>query len=91
MLGLVIVGLVLVGAGGFMFLLRQDSGDDQQAEIDDLLDAIAELDEQHQQGILNHDYYKRHRSELKEQLADLMRQQAADGEPAAEDGDVDEV
>jgi mono/diheme cytochrome c family protein len=66
-----VAGLVLVGVGGFMFLLRQ--GDDPtQREIDDLLEQIAELDDQHDQGMLNHDYYQRKRAELKAQLAELM-------------------
>ncbi len=75
-LGLVIIGLLFIGAGGFMFLLRQGSPDPRQAAIDDLLDQIAELDDQNERGQLNHDYYGRKRAALKAELADLMQQQA---------------
>ncbi len=75
---LVIVGLVLIGAGGFMFLLRQESGRSAQKAADALLDQIAQLDDQHDQGMLNHDYYQRRRAELKAKLAELMRRQDED-------------
>ena len=76
---LLIVGLLFIGAGGFMFLLRQ-GGDPIQREIDDLIEQIADLDDQHDQGMLNHDYYQRTRSELKARLADLMRERSGEDE-----------
>lgn len=75
-LGLVIVGLLFIGAGGFMFLLRQEPSDALQEAIDDLLDQIAELDGQNERGMLNHDYYGRKRAELKAELTRLMQEQA---------------
>ncbi len=68
-----IVGLALIGAGGFMFLLRQESGRSAQIAADALLDQIAHLDDQHDQGMLNHDYYQRRRAELIDEVAKLMR------------------
>ncbi len=72
---LIVAGLVLLGVGGFMFLLRQDPGAKTRRQIDDLLERIAELDDQHDQGMLNHDYYQRTRAALKAELAELMREQ----------------
>ncbi len=69
---LAILGLLFIGVGGFLFLLRQ-GGDNREKAIEDLLQQIAELDDQHDQGMLNHDYYQRRRAALKADLADLMR------------------
>ncbi|MBN2470079.1 MAG: c-type cytochrome [Anaerolineae bacterium] len=72
---LVVAGIVLVGAAGFMFLLRQGAGQDHEldARINDLLEEIAALDNQHDQGDINHDVYQRARAKLKAELAELMQ------------------
>ena len=78
---LIVVGVVLVGAAGFMFLLRQGSGgaaDNLDARINDLLEAIADLDNQHDRGEINHDVYQRTRAKLKAELADLMKDEGPD-------------
>ncbi len=71
---LLIGGTILVGAGGFMFLLRQGAQDPAEKEIDNLLEEIATLDDQHEQGMINHDVYQQTRAELKARLAELMRE-----------------
>lgn len=77
-IGLIVAGVLLIGVGGFLFLLRQDAGvDDHQQAIDDLLEQIADLDDQHDQGAINHDVYQRTRAELKAELTELMAAQAA--------------
>ncbi len=76
---LIVAGLALLGVGGFMFLLRQDPGAKTRRQIDELLERIAELDDQHDQGMLNHDYYQRTRTALKAELAELMRDQDEQG------------
>lgn len=72
---LIVVGVVLVGAAGFVFLLRQDTSgtSSQDAAINDLLEDIADLDNKHDRGDINHDVYQRTRAQLKAELAELMR------------------
>jgi mono/diheme cytochrome c family protein len=69
---MLIVGILFIGAGGFLFLLRQTPGDPAKKVIEELLEEIADLDNRHDQGELNHDYYQRMRAELKAELAELM-------------------
>lgn len=77
---LIVVGVILLGAGGFVFLLRQDTSgaSSRDAEINDLLEEIADLDNRHDQGDINHDVYQRTRAKLKAELAELMRDEQDD-------------
>jgi mono/diheme cytochrome c family protein len=75
-LGLLIAGVLFIGVGGFLFLMRQGVVDEDDQAIQDLLDQIAELDDQHDAGMLNHDYYQRMRAKLKSELAALMQQRS---------------
>lgn len=84
---LAVGGLILIGVGGFMFLLRQGepapAADEAPARderrINALLDEIAELDDQHERGGINHDYYQRMRARLKEELTELMQGESSGG------------
>ncbi len=60
----VIVGVI----GGALVYVRRKSDDD----INALIRQIADLDEQHENGDINHDVYQRRRARLKAQLEDLM-------------------
>ncbi len=83
---LIVAGVVLIGAAGFMLLLRQGVSQDHDldARINDLLEEIASLDNQHDRGEINHDVYQRSRAELKAELAELMRaEDDAHEEPGA--------
>ncbi len=75
----IVIGVVFIGAAGFLFLMRQGAGGSagREAAINDLLAEIADLDDQHDQGTINHDVYQRTRAELKDKLAALMREDDA--------------
>lgn len=69
---------LLAGAGGIIVALfagyslmrrRRDNGVD---EIDKLVAELARLDDDHDQGRINHDLYHHRRRELKSRLAELM-------------------
>ncbi len=69
---------LLVGAGGIIIALvagysltrrRRDNGAEK---IDKLVAELARLDDDHDQGRINHDLYHRQRRELKASLAELM-------------------
>ncbi len=74
-IGLIIAGVLLIGVGGFLFLLRQGVRDTRQAAIDDLLEQIAVLDDRHDRGEISNDDYQQIRTRLKARLARLMREQ----------------
>ncbi len=77
---LLIGGLVLVvlGAviGGLYFVYRgrgtQAISKRDEKLIDALARQIAELDEAHEKGEINHDLYRRQRKQLKDRLAEIM-------------------
>lgn len=48
---------------------------DQSGSIDNLAEQIAQLDDEHDRGQINHDLYHHRRRELKARLAELMSQQ----------------
>ncbi len=62
------VGLAFAGA----FALRRRHRPTSAAEIDQLTRELARLDDDHDQGRLNHDLWRQKRRELKARLADLM-------------------
>ncbi len=72
---LVILGIfafvIFVGLGFVMMIAR--SRNSQDGQIDRLVKQIAQLDNQHDRGEINHDIYQRQRQELKAQLAQLMQ------------------
>lgn len=64
-----------VAAGLFIYGRIQDGKASGNREIDNLVAQIAQLDNLHEAGQLNHDVYQRQRAELKEKLRALMQQQ----------------
>lgn len=76
-IGLIVAGVLLIGVGGFLFLLRQGVRDTRQAAIDDLLEQIAALDDRHDRGEIADNEYQQVRTRLKARLARLMREQEA--------------
>ncbi|NPV66228.1 MAG: c-type cytochrome [Anaerolineae bacterium] len=76
-IGLIVAGVLLIGVGGFLFLLRQGVRDTRQAAIDDLLEQIAALDDRHDRGEIADSEYQQVRTRLKARLARLMREQEA--------------
>lgn len=65
-----------VGLAGLAFWRRR--GTNNASGIDDLVGKIAQLDEAHDRGHINHDVYHHRRRELKRELADLMDETAAE-------------
>ncbi|MCY4071379.1 MAG: cytochrome c [Chloroflexi bacterium] len=57
------------------FALWRRRAPDQSGSIDSLAKQIAQLDDDHDRGQINHDLYHRRRRELKARLAELMSQQ----------------
>jgi len=74
-IGLIVAGALLIGVGGFLFLMRQGVRDTPQSAIDDLLEQIAALDDRHDRGEIDPDEYRQVRARLKTRLARLMREQ----------------
>ena len=68
------VVLVAAVTGGILLRRRQEPS----RQIDHLIQQIAQLDEKHDQGQINHDAYQRQRRVLKEELGRLMPTQKAD-------------
>jgi mono/diheme cytochrome c family protein len=69
--------LIALFTGGILALSRRhpegaDTIRQQSLLIDGLVRQIAELDEQHERGEINHDLYHHRRSQLKARLAELM-------------------
>ena len=62
--------------GLFMFSRANTPERKRNREIDALVAQIAHMDNQHDAGHLNHDVWRRQRAELKEQLRQLMEEQA---------------
>ena len=81
--------LLLFSAGcaafiaGAVLLYRRRPPPAQQ--IDELVGQIAELDERHSQGQINHDLYHQQRGALKERLAGLMRAAGDDADDGGRD------
>lgn len=74
---MIIAGVLLLGFGGVLYhrqrrSTRPKGSSDKDRMINALIRQIAELDEQHERGQLNHDVYQRRRIQLKERLAQLM-------------------
>lgn len=66
---------LLVGGGIVVLLLRRGRSDDQK-EIDRLLREIAELEDLHDAGQINHDLFQRRRQQLKARISTLMAQRS---------------
>jgi mono/diheme cytochrome c family protein len=83
-IGLAIFGAVLILAGLFFFLRSRNSSDDMDDELDpdevdalgndpdQLMDAIACLDDQYKAGTLAQEAYQKRRDELKSRLKDIL-------------------
>lgn len=70
--GIAMVALALVIAILFMVYQRRNRSADEGRLIDALVRQIAELDEAHDQGEINHDLYQRQRQQLKARLSELL-------------------
>ena len=85
--GAIAFGVVLIGAGAWMYLRNRneddaDYDDDEEEEDDDdeveydntekIMDAIIALDDAHRSGELSEEVYKKRRAELKAQLKSLV-------------------
>ena len=83
-IGLAIFGAVLILAGLFFFLRSRNRNDDMDEEMDpdeidalgndpdQLMDAIASLDDQYKAGTLAQEAYQKRRDELKARLKDIL-------------------
>ncbi len=84
--GIIAFGIVLIGAGTWMFMRNrneddeydddyEEDDDDEQVEYDNaekIIDAIIALDDSYRDGSLNEDAYKKRRAELKAQLKEFV-------------------
>ena len=68
---LVVVGVTVVAV--IAMIIISNRGNSEAKSVDKLIQQIAELDEMHENGQFNHDVYQRQRSDLKEQLTQLMQ------------------
>ncbi len=72
-LPILLLGAAAVAAALFVsFALMKRRGDDSAGEIDRLVAELARLEEDHDQGRINHDLYHHRRRGLKARLAELM-------------------
>ncbi len=85
--GAIAFGVVLIGAGAWLFMRNRneddeyDDDDDEEDDDDDeadyqdaesIMDAIIALDDAYRDGQINKDVYEKRRAELKTQLKDLV-------------------
>ena len=81
--GVIAFGIVLVGAGFWIYMRNNDEDDelddeeedDDDAEFDDadkIMDAIIALDDAYRDGQISEEVYKKRRADLKAQLEDLV-------------------
>ena len=68
---LVVIPAVIIGVLYLMYRRRKPAAQDNRL-MDGLVRQIAELDEAHEKGEINHDIYRRQRQQLKQRLAELM-------------------
>jgi mono/diheme cytochrome c family protein len=69
---LLLVGAGLVISGLYLMYRRRKPAAQDDRLIDGLVRQIAELDEAHEKGEINHDLYRRQRQRLKQRLSELM-------------------
>ena len=67
-----LLGIAGLAAAAMAGLIVQGRRQDKSRRIDILIGQIAQLDEKHDRGQINHDLYQRQRRALKEQLGRLM-------------------
>ena len=67
-----LLGIAGLAAAAMAGLIVQGRRQDKSRRIDILIGQIAQLDEKHDRGQINHDLYQRQRRALKEQLGQLM-------------------
>lgn len=70
---ILLVVVVLVVLGVVILIVISSRGDNDSKAVDQLIQQIAELDEMHENGQINHDVYQKQRGELKKQLTALMQ------------------
>lgn len=76
----ILIALVVIIGGFYITYVRRMSKNQQDATalqdknrmIDSLVRQLAELDEAHDRGDINHDFYHHQRKQLKEHLAEMM-------------------
>ncbi len=69
-------GLGLIGVG-FIFLFRerrQMNKESTKAQVETLVNKLAQLDERHEQGHISHSAYRKEREKMKLRLAKLMKE-----------------
>ena len=71
---LIVIGVVFTVAIGGVVFLQQRAGRSIQDEMNRLVAQIAELEDLHESGQINHDVFQRQRQELKSKLAAIMTQ-----------------
>jgi uncharacterized membrane protein len=80
LIGIGVLGLVLIGAGVWLYLRdRQQGEDDDDEDLDDeeddseeIMDAIITLDDQYRDGLISEEAYQQRRAELKGKLKKLI-------------------
>ncbi len=83
--GSTVIFIIMVGLGllalffaGFIYIQQNRRGGQQRnRHINNLIRQIAELDEMHEAGQINHDVYQRQRQQFKTMLEDLMNDDKA--------------
>ena len=77
---LAVIGVILIVGAGILYWRGSQEKEEASQEIDALIREIAELDDLHEQGQINHDLYHQERTILKEQLATLMSRDTGEDE-----------
>ncbi len=72
---LIFVGAVVLIV--IVLIILSNRGNSNARSVDKLIQQIAELDEMHENGQINHDVYQKQRNELKDQLTKLMNKNNA--------------
>lgn len=75
------IGALAAAALAAVWMLARRHRRGESRQIDSLIQQIAQLDDKHDQGQINHDLYQRRRRALKERLARLMQADSAESRP----------
>ena len=75
------IGALAAAALAAVWMLARRHRRGESRQIDSLIQQIAQLDDKHDRGQINHDLYQRRRRALKERLARLMQADSAESRP----------
>lgn len=75
------IGALAAAALAAVWMLARRHRRGESRQIDSLIQQIAQLDDKHDRGQINHDLYQRRRRALKERLARLMQANSAESRP----------